>query len=327
MLDRRRLLAVSVSGLAATVTPRTSPARADVGDRAARIVVGFQPGGSLDMIARVLAEEMKDYAPTLIVENKPGAGGRIALEAIKHGPSDGSVMILTPSSTLVLNPHIYKKLGYDPIKDFTPVTTVGLVGFDLAVGPKVPGSVRSLAEFIAWCKANPGHAAYGSPGAGTGHQFVGAMFARAAGVDLVHVPYRGAAPAIQDLLAGQIASNISVGAHIPFHKDGKLRILATSGRSRSPFLPEVPTFAEAGYDLEASDWFGIVAPGVTPAPVVTRLNGAVRRAIASKSMGEVMERLGNRPGGESADDFAARIRTDLAAWGTMVKSSGFTAEE
>ncbi len=236
-------------------------------------------------------------------------------------------MVLTPSSTLVLNPHLYKTLGYDPINDFAPVTSVGFVGFDLAVGPKVPDSVKSLRDFVAWCKANPKDAAYGSPGAGSGLHFVGAMFARAAGVDMVHVPYRGAAPAIQDVIAGQIASNISVGAHIPFHQDGKLRILATAGRARSPFLPDVPTFQESGYAVEASDWFGVVVPAATPAPVVLQLNAAIRRAIASKSMQDVMTRLGNTPGGESPDAFGARIRTDLAAWGAIVKASGFTAQE
>jgi tripartite-type tricarboxylate transporter receptor subunit TctC len=326
MRNRREILFASAAASLAAIT-RTGPVLAEVIDKPARIVVGFQPGGSLDMMARVLAEEMKDYAPVLIVDNKPGAGGRIALEAIKTSPPDGTSLILTPSSTLVLNPHIYRTLGYDPIRDFAPVTSVGMVGFDLAIGPKVPDNVRSLREFVDWCKANPKDAAYGSPGAGTGHQFIGAMFARAAGIDLVHVPYRGAAPAIQDLLAGQIASNISVGAHLPFHKEGKLRILATAGRSRSPFLPDVPTFIEAGYDVAASDWFGVVLPARTPGRVVANLNAAIRRALAAKSMQDMMSRLGNTPAGESPLEFAARIRTDLAAWGAMVKASGFTAEE
>jgi tripartite-type tricarboxylate transporter receptor subunit TctC len=212
MFDRRQLLLVSLCGLTTSVAARMPRAFAEPIDKPVHILVGFQPGGSLDMVARVLAQQMKDYATTLIVDNKPGAGGRIALDALKHSPPDGTVMALTPSPTLVLNPYIYKTLGYDPIHDFAPVTNVGVTGFDLAVGPKVPEGVRSLNEFVAWCKAHPGEAAYGSPGAGTAHQFLGTMFARAAGINLVHVPYRGAAPAIQDLLAGQIASNISVGA-------------------------------------------------------------------------------------------------------------------
>jgi len=327
MLNRRRLLSACATGLAAAPWPQISSAFAQAIDKPVHIVVGFQPGGSLDTITRVLAQDMKDYASTIIVDNKPGAAGRIALEAIKASAPDGNSIILTPSSTLVLNPHIYKTLGYDPINDFAPVTSVGFVGFDLAIGPRVPDSVKSLPDFVDWCKNNPKDATYGSPGAGSAHQFVGTMFARAAGINLVHVPYRGTAPAIQDLLAGQIASDISVGAHMPLHREGKLRILAIAGRSRSPFLPDVPTFLEAGYDIVASDWFGVVAPAATPSSVVLRLNAAIRRAIDSQSMLEVMTRLGNMPGGESPGAFAAMIRTDLAAWGSIVKASGFTAED
>jgi tripartite-type tricarboxylate transporter receptor subunit TctC len=327
MLDRRRLLFGCLSGLATCIGACVPRAFADPFDKPVHIVVGFQPGGSLDMVARVLAEEMKNYAATLIVDNKPGAGGRIALDAIKHGPTDGTVMVVTPSAALVLNPHIYKTLSYDPIRDFAPVTSVGVTGFDLAVGPKVPDSVRSLTEFVGWCKAHPAEATYGSPGAGTAHQFVGTMFARAAGINLVHVPYRGAAPAIQDLLAGQIASNISVGAHLPFYREGKLRILATAGRERSPFLPEVPTFLEAGYDIVATDWFGIVVASETPAPVVLHLNEAIRRAISSPAMQDLMVRLGDTPSGEPPEAFADRIRNDLTAWGPIVKAAGFTAQD
>jgi tripartite-type tricarboxylate transporter receptor subunit TctC len=144
---------------------------------------------------------------------------------------------------------------------------------------------------------------------------------------MVHVPYRGAAPAIQDVLAGQIASNISVGAHIPLHKDGKLRILATAGAKRATALPDVPTFIESGYQVEASDWFGVVLPAATPAPLVTRLNAAVRAAIAAQPTQDLLARLGNTPRGESPEEFAALIKRDYATWGAIVKTVGFTAEE
>jgi tripartite-type tricarboxylate transporter receptor subunit TctC len=326
MLTRRRF--VVASGCAIGFTPALrGTGWAQSIDRPARMLIGFQAGGSLDTIARMLADQMKDYAPSLIVENKAGAAGRIALETLKTSAPDGATMILTPASTLVLYPHIYKKLAYDSIADFAPVTSVGAVGYDIAVGPKVPASVKTLAEFVAWCKANPKDAAFGSPGAGTGHHFVGVMFARAAGLDMVHVPYRGAAPAIQDVLAGQIASNISVGAHIPLHKDGKLRILATAGARRAPALPDVPTFTESGFGVDASDWFGVVVPAATPPAVVAKLNAAVRTAIASQPVQGVLQRLGNTPRGESPEDFAALIKRDHAAWGAIVKAAGFTAEE
>jgi tripartite-type tricarboxylate transporter receptor subunit TctC len=325
MQTRRRFI-LAASSLAACAGA-WRPAAAQTIDRPARMLIGFQAGGSLDTIARVLTDQMKDYAPSLIVENKAGAAGRIALETLKASAPDGTMMILTPASSLVLHPHIYRKLTYSPLTDFAPVTSIGALGYDIAIGPKVPADVKTLADFIAWCKANPKDAAFGSPGAGTGHHFVGIMFARAAGIDMVHVPYRGGAPAVQDLLAGQIASNMSVGAHIPLHKEGKLRILATSGATRASALPDVPTFKESGFNIEASDWFGVVAPAATPAPVVAKLNAALRTAIASTPVRGVLARLGNTPLGESPEEFAAMIKRDHANWGAIVKAVGFTAED
>jgi tripartite-type tricarboxylate transporter receptor subunit TctC len=326
VFNRRRFLTTSMGAGAAFLAP-ASHARAQFIDRPARIIVGFAAGGSLDTIARILADQMKGYAPSLVVDNKPGAAGRIALETLKASLPDGASFILTPASTLVLHPHIYKKLNYDPIADFTPVTTVGRVGYDLAVGPKVPETVKTIQDFVAWCRANPKDATYGSPGAGSGHHFAGVMFARAANLDMVHVPYRGAAPAVQDVLAGQIASNISVGLHIPLHREGKLRILATAGAARSPFLPDVPTFKEAGLNVEISDWFGVVAPAGTPDQVIAKINTLVRNAIQSQVLKDVMAALGNAPGGESPAEFAAMIKEDTATWGAIVQASGFTAEE
>ena len=328
MLNRRRLMIAAASaGLSAGLRGRSSTARAETVGRPARLVVGFAPGGSLDTIARVLVEQMKGYAPSLIVDNKPGATGRIALDSIKSSPPDGTAMILTPSAALVLYPHVYKKLAYDPINDFAPVTSVGSVSYDIAVGPRVPDSVKTLQDFVVWCRANPKDAAYGSPGAGSGHHFVGALFARAAGIDLIHVPYKGTAPAIQDLLGGQIAADISVGAHLPLHKAGRIRILATSGVTRSAVLPDVPTFVEAGFQVVASDWFGLVMPAATPAPLIAAINANVRSAIAGQMMQDAMAKFGFTPGGESPADFAAMIRRDLASWGDIVKAAGFTAEE
>lgn len=326
MFNRRQFLTTTIgAGTAALASP--SIAIAQFVDKPARIIVGFAAGGSLDTIARVIADQMKGYAPSLIVDNRPGAAGRIALEAVKASPPDGTTIVLTPASPLVLHPHIYKKLNYDPINDFMPVTSVGRVGYDIAVGPKVPDSVKTIQDFVAWCRANPKDAAFGSPGAGTGHHFVGVMFAQAAKLDMVHVPYRGAAPAVQDVLAGQIASNISVGLQIPLHKEGKLRILATSGATRSPFLPDVPTFKESGLNIEISDWFGVFVPTGTPASVIAKINESVRNAIQSQALKDVMATLGNTPGGASPAQLAAMIKEDSATWGAVVKASGFTAEE
>jgi tripartite-type tricarboxylate transporter receptor subunit TctC len=324
MLDRRHFIAATMATACAALPLE---AQAQVIDKPARLVVGFPPGGSMDAIARVLVEQMQGYAPSLIVDNKPGAAGRIALEQIKSGPADGTALIIVPSASLVLYPHVYKKLGYNSLTDFAPVTSAGTVGFDIAVGPKVPDSVKTIQDFVAWCKANPKDASYGSSGAGSGHHFVGAMFARAAGLEMVHVPYRGAAPAVQDLLAGQIASNVSVGAHIPLHQAGKVRILATAGAARSPFLPDVPTFTEAGYAVEVSEWFGVVVAAGTPPAIIDKLNGIVRAAVRSQQMQDLMKRLGTVPGGESPPEFAAMIKRDFDKWSGIVTAVGFTAEE
>lgn len=323
--SRRQLIRALVASVGALIP--ISRGRAQFIERPARIIVGFAAGGSLDTIARILASQMKDYARSIIVDNRPGAAGQIALEALKASDADGTSIILTPASPLVLHPHIYKSLKYDPIGDFAPVTSVGRVSYDLAVGPRVPDAVRTIRDFVLWCRENPKDASYGSPGAGSGHHFVGVMFARAAGIEMVHIPYRGAAPAVQDVVAGQIASNISVGLHIPLHREGKLRILATSGTTRSPFLADVPTFLESGIQVEASDWFGMLAPAGTPEPITTKINQLIRDAISSAALKDVMATLGNTPGGESPAEFAAMIRKDTAAWGDAVRASGFTPQD
>ena len=242
----------------------------------------FPPGGSLDVVARLLVEHMKGYAPSLIVDNRPGAGGRIALEALKSGEPDGSLLALTPGDQVTLFPHVYQKLSYDTLRDFVPVTTVCTFPFLLAIGPMVPSNVTTLAQFIEWCRANPKLATYGSPGAGTRPHFLGVTLARAAGIEFVHLPYKGGAPAIQDLLGGQIPATISVFANaFPHVQSGSLRALAITAPQRSPLLPNVPTAREAGYPgMEAVEWFGLFAPAKTPIDIVSALHAAVQQALA-----------------------------------------------
>src|SRR5262249_51474397 len=242
-----------------------------------RIIVGFPPGGPVDIVARLLVNEMKDYASPIIVENRPGAGGRLALDTLKASATDGSVFLLTPASMITIYPHVYKSLGYNPAQDFSPVTPVCAFSYVLAIGPAVPASVRMLTDFVAWCRANPQAATYGSPSAGSVPHFTGVMLARAADIPLLHVPYNGTAPAMQYLLGGQIAANVTVlPAALPQVQSGKIRALATTGAQRSPWLADVPTLKEAGFPaLESVEWFGILVPARTPAEIVDRLNHAV----------------------------------------------------
>ena len=329
MFSRRRFIAASAAASAAALAPSVR-AQTPVVNKTARIVVGFPPGGSTDVVSRLIADRLRGvYAPSVIVENRPGAGGRIALEAVKNADADGSAMILTPASMLVIYPHIFKKLAYDPFTDFAPVTSVCAFPIGFSVGPMVPESVKTVADFVAWAKANPKSAAFASPAAGSMVHFTGVMLNRAAGLDMTHVPFKGGAPAIQDLIGGQIASSMNVLSEaLPQHKAGKLRTLATSGAQRSPFMPDVPTFVESGYkEIVAREWFGILVPAKTPADIITKLNAAILHALKSKEVTEGFAKLAFDPVGESPADFARIIKADYERWAPIVKASGFTADE
>ena len=289
-------------------------------------MVGFPPGGPSDIIARLVAEQMKGYASSTIVENRPGAGGRVVMDALKNSPADGSVMVLTPAVALCLYPHVYKSLGYNAQQDFTPVTTICTTPMAYVVGPLVPSSVKTIADFIAWCKSNPTQASYGSPGAGSPLHFLGVQLSRAASFEYLHVPFQGTAPSIQSLLGSQIASCISpIGPFIPHVRAGTLRVLATTGPQRSPLLPDVPTITEAGYPaLTFVEWFGIFVPSRTPSGTVETLSSALRAALQTK---EVQAGLANQSldvGGLTPAEFARQVKADFDRWGPIVQASGFT---
>jgi len=323
MIDRRRFIMMSGLGLAATVFPRSACSQAP--HKLARLLVGFPPGGSLDVVARLLAQQLKGCAEAIIVENRPGAGGRIALEALKNSPPDGTLMVLTPGDQLTLFPHIYKNLPYVPQRDFAPVSTVCSVQFLLTIGPMVPASVDTLQAFIAWCRANPKLANYGTRGAGTRQHFIGKSLARAAGFEFVHVPYKGAPPAMQDLIAGQIAANISViSTVLPNIEAGQLRALMTSAPKRSAALPQLPTAREVGYPaLEAVETFGLLVPRGTPQGTVDALNTAARQALASTVVREALTKMSFEPTVSTPAEFAALIKSDLESWAGAVQTSGF----
>ena len=247
------------------------------------------------------------------------------MDALKNSAADGSVMILTPAVAVALYPHVYKSLSYSP-QDFTPVTTVSTTSMLFVVGPLVPNTVKTLAEFIAWCRSNPTQSSYGSPGAGSPLHFLGVMLSRAANFEYLHVPFAGTAPSIQSLLGSQIASCISpIGPFVPHVRAGTLRALATTGAQRSPLLPDVPTIAEVGFPApEFAEWFGIFVPARTPNGTVETLSSALRAALQTK---EVQAGLANQSvdaGGLTPADFARQVKIDFDRWGPIVKASGFT---
>jgi len=328
MLTRRDALKMTAGAGLALAAPASLQAQAAAISKPGRLILGFPPGGSTDVVSPLLLNHIKDYAPSLIVDNRPGAGGRIGVQAVKASPTDGATFGLSPASILVIYPHVYAKLHYDPLKDFEPVCTACSVGFGLVVGPMVPESVKSLQQFADWCAANPDKASYGSSGAGSMPHFAGEMVAGGAKFKMVHVPYRGAAPAVQDLVAGQIAANLAVITNVlPHIQSGKVRVLVTTGDKRSPFLPDTPTLAELGMkDLVAEEWFGIYMPAGTPRTLVSRLAASVRNAMNTSEVAASYKKLAMEPAYYAMDDFRAVMAKDLEKWGAIVRATGFKME-
>ena len=296
-----------------------------------KIVNGFPAGGSADVTSRRIGEKLGGSVYTknaAVVENKTGAAGRIAVETVKNAAPDGATLLLTPYSMMSIYPHIYKQLSYDPFKDLTPVCMASMLTHGLAVGPMVPASVKTVKDYLAWAKANPKDANYGSPAAGSTPHFLGALLGLESGVDLKHVPYRGSIPGITDVIGGQLASMVTPhGDFLANHRAGKLRIIATSGKTRSPFVPEVPTFAEQGFpDLVVEEWFGFYAPAKTPAAVVMNANTAINAALKEKSVIDSLALSGLVPVGGSPEDMAKSMQYYFEFWGPLVKKIGFTAE-
>jgi tripartite-type tricarboxylate transporter receptor subunit TctC len=294
------------------------------------IVSGFPAGGMGDFVARPLAERLRGkYAPNILVESRTGAGGKIAVEYVKRAAPDGMTILQIPSSPMVLYPNTYKKLSYDPIADFTPITTTVTYGFSVTAGPGLPAEIKTIADYLKWAKANPKLANYGIPAAGSALHFVGMMLAKESGVELTSVAYRGGAPLLQDVLGGQVPISINVLGEVAQHvRSGRLRSLAVTTGQRSPFLPDVPTLAEQGFkDIVVQEWLGWFVPAKTPAETVQKLNVLVRENLNSSEMVELLAKSSLLPITQSADDFARLVKADLARWTPIVKASGFTAED
>jgi tripartite-type tricarboxylate transporter receptor subunit TctC len=296
-----------------------------------KIVNGFPAGGTADATSRRVGDKLagSPYSKNAaVVENKTGAAGRIAIDTIKNGPTDGSNLLLTPYSMMAVYPHIYKSLSYDPFKDFAPVCMASSMSHGLAVGPMVPATVKTVKDFVAWAKANPKDANYGSPAAGSTPHFLGALLSLDTGVAMQHIPYRGSVPGVTDMIGGQLAAMFTPhGDFLANHRAGKIRILATSGKKRSPFVPEVPTFAEQGFaNLTAEEWFGFFAPAKTPAAVVAAANAAINNAIKDKALIDSWATQGLVPLGGTPDDMAKDLKRQFDFWGPIVKRIGFSAE-
>ena len=328
-MTTRRLFVQSAASLGALAAwPLAARAQAF---EAPKIVNGFPAGGTADATARRVGERMggTTYAKNAaVVENKPGAGGRIACDVVKAANPDGSTLLLTPYSMMSIYPHIYAKLSYDPFKDFVPVSIAAVMTHALAVGPMVPASVRTVKDYLAWAKANPDKASYGSPAAGSTPHFLVALLGLNNNVDLKHVPYRGSLPAVADMIGGTLASTSTpTGDALANHKAGKIRIIATSGAQRTPFTPEVATYAEQGFaELTTEEWFGFYAPARTPANVVANANAAINTALKDKGVIDSLGLMGLVARGSTPAEMDKSQRDEFTRWGPIVKKIGFTAE-
>ena len=318
-------------GLAATSVWGSLPTRvrAQSLPETIRILVGYPPGGGIDLVARRIAEQLSGkLARAVIVDNRPGASGRIAIDVARQSPPDGLTLMLNPSGVLTINPHTYKKTSYDPFKDFTSISVAAYIDSGFAIGAGVPASVTTLTEFIAWAHTNVGKVTYGSPAAGAPPHFVGDLLSRQFNLQMTHVPYRGGAPAMNDLIGGQISAVIlTLGDLIQPAKAGKLRLLAATGATRSPFSPETPTFAEQKVTgLETKDWIGLFIAGAASPEVLARTVAAVRTVLTSPQYAQSLVALGIEAASSTPQEVDKMVRADYIRWGDIVKASGFVAD-
>jgi tripartite-type tricarboxylate transporter receptor subunit TctC len=326
---RRRLLIAIAAAVGIAASPLALAQGAAYPGKPIRLIVPYPPGGPLDAAARTLAERVKDSLGTVIVENRAGAGGNLGVDYVAKQPADGYTLVIGAVATHAINPWLFAKLPYDPLKDFAPITLIAQVPNVLVMTPETAArlGIDSVPSLIAYMRRNPGKLSYASGGNGSGGHMAGELLKSMAGVSMVHIPYAGAAPAQLSVLGGQtdlMFDNLaSAAANI---RAGKLRAFAVTTAARSPSFPELPTMAEAGgrqlAGFDVTTWFGVMAPAGTPAPVVARLNEEFRKALLTPEMRERLKAMGAEPAPTTPEQFAAFIRAELAKYEKVVKFSG-----
>ena len=287
-----------------------------------RMIIPFPPGGTTDILARVAAQKLSEALGQQVVpDNRAGAAGNIGTELVAKAPPDGYTLVTAPGSTLTIHPSLYAKLGFDPLKDFAPITILAAVPNLLVVHPSLPA--RNVKELIALAKAKPGQLNYASTGAGQSTHLSMELFKTMAGVKITHVPYKGSAPAVTDLLGGHVSLMFdNMPSALPHVKAGKLRALAVSSLKRSPSALETPTVAESGLPgFEVSVWFGVLAPAATPKPILERLNQVLVKALQAPDVRERLASQGAEPVGNTPEQFTQQMKRDLAKWAKVVKDA------
>ena len=319
---RRHALALLAGAAFASAIPLAAQAQA-YPTKPITIIVPFSAGGTTDILARILGQALTtELGQTVVIDNKAGAGGNIGGQAAARAPADGYTLFMGTVGTHAINQALYKKMPFDPVKDFAPLTRVANVPNLLVANPAQP--YKNVAELIAYAKANPGKINFGSSGSGSSIHLSGELFNALAKVDMMHVPYKGSAPAVTDLLGNQIGIMFdNMPSAIQHVRSGKLRALAVTTAKRSPELPNVPTIAEAGVPgYEATSWFGMFAPVATPAPVLAKLHGAIVKVLAKPDVIKKINEQGAETTSETPEQFAAFIKAETTKWGKVVKDSG-----
>lgn len=291
-----------------------------------RLIVGFPPGATADTMTRAIAEGMRPHFDRpIVVENRPGGGGLAAALFVKAAPADGNTLLMSPFGTM-LQPHSVKAARFNPLTDFAPVTQASTFDIAFAVGPAVP--VKSVQEYVALVRQDPRRGDFASAAAGSLPHFFALMFAKSAGIEMTHIPYKGTAPAITATIAGEVSllstTSADIGAQV---KGGRLRALAVSSTQRSPALPDTPTLKELGYNIEGSAWYAFLAPAATPPELVNKLNAALVAAIRAPATAERMRGMGVEPTGTTADALAVILKTDYERWGAVIRASGFKVDD
>jgi tripartite-type tricarboxylate transporter receptor subunit TctC len=316
---------VAALGLLATATPASAQ---PYPNKLIRIIAPFPPGGPTDGAARLIADRLSTlFGQTVVVENRPGgAGGTVGVKSAASADPDGYTILLTPPGPLVTAPAIFRNVGYDPLKTFAPVALVLSSPQILVVNPNVPA--KSMQELVAHAKANPGKVSYASPGFSTQPHLLGEMLKLMTGVDIVHVPYKGSAQALTDMIAGQVQMYFdSASFLLPHIQSGKVRVLAVADESRLRELPDTPTTVEAGFGkLQASYWVGVLVPAGTPAPIVARLNGAINEVMKSPAMQETLTKLVARPRPGTPQDFVTFMAAETAKWTETINAANIRAD-
>ena len=291
-----------------------------------RLVVPFAPGGGSDIVARLLSAKMTEaLGQTVVVDNRAGASANLGAAIVAKAAPDGYTLLLG-NANYTINPSLFKTLPFDPVKEFAPVALIANVTNVLAIHPSIPA--KSVKELIAFAKAHPGQLNFASPGNGTSSHLAGELFRQVAKIDVVHIPYKGATPAITDLIAGQVSFTMaSVLSVLPYAKQGRLRMLAVTTAKRSGALPDIPTIAEAGLPgFEVSNWYGVLATGGTPRPIVDRLNAELNRIARVPDLAEKLAAQGADPATGTPDDFERFIQTELKKWAVVVRGAGINPE-